>query len=212
MKGIFDLESPFIQFLDFATDLILLNVVCLICCLPVFTMGASLSALHYVLMKMVKQEDANNIRTFFVKFRENFKQATGLWLVFLLITGVLAGDALLMIRGALEVSEGVMVAVGAVYAVIVLIMTYALPMISWYENTTRQILKNAFLISLLNLPKTLAMVLLYAAPFVLWYFSAKSIIFLMILGISGPAYCNARVLKTIYEKYQNPEGKEVTAE
>lgn len=211
-EGIFNLDSPFIQFLDFLTDLVFLNVVCLLCCLPIVTMGASLSALHFVLMKMVKKEDAHCIRTFFAKFRENFKQATLLWLVFLVITGILIGDAVLMMRGTVEISQTAVIVVGVIYAGIVLVMSYALPMISWYENSTRQILQNSFLICVLNLPKTLAMVLLYAAPFVLWYFSAKSIIFLLILGISGPAYCNSRILKNIYEKYQHPEGKEVTVD
>lgn len=211
MKGIFDLESPFIQFLDSATDLVILNAVCLLCCIPVFTIGASLSALHFVLMKMIKHEDAYNVRTFFAAFRRNFKQSTLLWLPFLAISGIIVGDAFLMLRGGVEIPQAAVIVVGIIYFVIVLIMMYAVPMISRYENSTKQILKNSLLICMLNLPKTLGMVLIYAAPFALWYFSAKSIIFLLILGISGPAYCNARILKGIYEQYEYSEEKEVTA-
>lgn len=212
MKGIFNLESPFIQFLDSVTDLVILNVVCLLCCIPVFTIGASLSALHFVLMKMVTHEDANNIRTFFEAFRRNFKQSTLLWLAFLAISGIIVGDVFLILRGEVEISQAAVIAVGAIYVVIVLVMMYAVPMISRYENSTKQILKNSLLICILNLPKTVGMVLMYAAPFVLWYFSAKSIIFLLILGISGPAYCNSRILKGIYEQYEHSEEKEVTAD
>ena len=88
MKGIFNPESPFIQFLDAATDLVILNVLCILCCIPVFTIGASLSALHFVLMKMVKREDSNNIRTFFSAFQQNFKQSTLLWIGFLIISAI----------------------------------------------------------------------------------------------------------------------------
>ena len=212
MKGIFDLENPIIQFLDSLTDLVILNVVFLICCIPVFTIGASLSALHYVLMKMLKQEDAHLVRTFFTAFRRNFKQATLLWLVFLLISGIIAGDAVMIMRGYVEISQTVIIVVGIVYLIICLIMMYAVPMISWYDNSTKQIVQNSFLIAVLNLPKTLGMALMYAAPFILWYFSAKSLIFLFILGISGPAYCNARTLKAIYEMYESKDGKEVVSD
>ena len=212
MKGLFNPESPFVQFLDAATDLVILNVLCILCCIPVFTIGASLSALHFVLMKMVKREDANNVRTFFSAFRQNFKQSTLLWIGFLIISAIIAGDVVLMMRGEAEIPQAAAIVVGIIYIVISLVMMYAFPMIAWYENSTRQILQNSLLICILNLPKTIGMVLMYAAPFVLWYFSAKSIIFLLILGISGPAYCNARILKNIYEKYEHREESEVTAE
>lgn len=212
MKGIFDPESSFMQLLSSAADLVILNVLFLICSIPIFTMGASFSAMHFVLMKMVKQEDSNNIRTFFEAFRQNFKRATMLWLVFLVISGVIAGDAVLMIQGEVEIPKTAAVVVGAIYAVMLMVMMYAFPMISRYENATKQILKNSLLICILNLPKSVGMVLMYAAPFVLWYFSAKSIIFLLLLGISGPAYCNSHMLKGLYEKYEKKDVSEVNEE
>lgn len=212
MKGIFDPESSFMQLLSSVADLVILNVLFLICSIPVFTIGASFSAMHFVLMKMVKQEDSNNIRTFFEAFRQNFKRATMLWLVFLVISGVIAGDAVLMMRGEVEIPQTAAIVVGTIYAVMLMVMMYAFPMISRYENSTKQILKNSLLICILNLPKSVGMVLMYAAPFVLWYFSAKSIIFLLLLGISGPAYCNSHILKGLYEKYERKEVSEVNEE
>lgn len=212
MKGIFDPESSFMQLLSSAADLVILNVLFLVCSIPVFTIGASFSAMHFVLMKMVKQEDSNNIRVFFEAFRQNFKQATTLWLVFLVISGVIAGDAVWMMRGEVEIPQTAAIVVGAIYAVMLMVMMYAFPMISRYENATKQILKNSLLICILNLPKSVGMALMYAAPFVLWYFSAKSIIFLLLLGISGPAYCNSHMLKRLYEKYEQKEVSEVNAE
>ena len=53
MSKIFDLDSPFMRVLNRVADLMILNLVTLICCLPVVTIGASLTAMHYVLLKMV---------------------------------------------------------------------------------------------------------------------------------------------------------------
>ena len=46
-------------------DLCLLNLVCLACCIPIITAGASLTALYYVTLKMVRNEEAYIFRSFF---------------------------------------------------------------------------------------------------------------------------------------------------
>ena len=75
-----------------AADLFMLNVVFVICCLPVVTIGASLTALHYVTLKMARNEESYIIRSFFKSFKQNFKQSTIINLIMLLIAGVLYFD------------------------------------------------------------------------------------------------------------------------
>ena len=52
MRSFFNLDNPLMQFLNTLTDIVILNVICLICCIPVVTIGASLTALHYVTIRM----------------------------------------------------------------------------------------------------------------------------------------------------------------
>ena len=61
----------------------LLNILMLICCIPIFTIGASVTAMYYVAFKMVKNEEGYITKSFFKAFRENFRQATPVWLVML---------------------------------------------------------------------------------------------------------------------------------
>ena len=68
------------------------NVVCLICCLPIVTIGASLTALHYVTLKMTRNEESYIIRSFFKSFKQNFKQATIINLIMLVIAAILYMD------------------------------------------------------------------------------------------------------------------------
>lgn len=70
---IFNLDSPFMQFLSKMTDLLLLNLVAGICCVPIVTIGASLTALNYVTLKMVRNEDCYIFKSYFKSFKENFK-------------------------------------------------------------------------------------------------------------------------------------------
>ena len=55
MNRLFDLENPVMVFLGRLADLVWLNILYIICCIPVFTIGAATSALYYVTMKMVKE-------------------------------------------------------------------------------------------------------------------------------------------------------------
>ena len=54
MDRIFNMDNKFFTFMGKAADLILLNIIFLICCLPVVTIGASVTAMYYVTLKMVR--------------------------------------------------------------------------------------------------------------------------------------------------------------
>ena len=57
MNRLFNLDSPIMVFLGKVGDLIWLNVLTMICCIPIVTVGASITALHYVSIKMVRNEE-----------------------------------------------------------------------------------------------------------------------------------------------------------
>ena len=80
------------QFLSRAADLIWVNLLVLVCSIPVFTAGAALSAMENIIYKILHNEDVRVTREFFQAFAKNFKQATGIWLIILVIEGVLAYD------------------------------------------------------------------------------------------------------------------------
>ncbi len=92
MGKFFDIDSPFIQFLNRVADLMILNFLVMICCLPIFTIGASYTAMHYVLLKMVRKEEGYLIRGFFKSFKQNFKQATLIWLGMLVLIAFFGVD------------------------------------------------------------------------------------------------------------------------
>ena len=88
--NIFRYDSPLMQFLSRAADLIWVNLLVLICSIPVFTAGAALSAMENIIYKILHNEDVRVTREFFQAFAKNFKQATGIWLIILVIEGVLS--------------------------------------------------------------------------------------------------------------------------
>lgn len=90
MGRFFDLESPLMRVLNRVADLMILNLLMVVCCIPIITTGAAVTAMHYVLLKMVRGEEGYLIRGFFKSFKANFKQATLIWLIMLVVIAVIS--------------------------------------------------------------------------------------------------------------------------
>ena len=90
LQGLFNYDNPVWRFIGKLGDLIILNVLWIVCSIPIFTIGASTTAVYYVTLKMVRDEEDSTIKSFFRSFKSNFKQATAIWLILLAAGAVLA--------------------------------------------------------------------------------------------------------------------------
>ena len=88
----FDIDGPVVQFLSKVADLMWLNILTIVCCIPVITIGASLTALNYMALKIVRNEETYITKGFFKAFKENFKQSTVIWLIFMVLFSVIYVD------------------------------------------------------------------------------------------------------------------------
>lgn len=202
MGKFFDLDSPVMRFLNRMADLLILNILMIICCIPIITAGAAFTAMHYVILKMVRGEEGYLIKGFFKSFARNFKQATLIWLLMLLVIAVYVGDSLIFSYSGVTFPKPLVIAVVAVGAILLMISTYVFPLLARFDNTIKNTIKNAALLSFANLPKTLLMALFYVAPFVIGYFSTYSYIFIFMFGISLPAYGAAWLYSNIFKKFE----------
>ena len=96
MDRFFNMDNKFFSMMSRVADLILLNVLCIICCIPIVTAGASITAMFYVTLKMVRDEESYIVKSFFKSFKENFKQALVINIIMLAVGGVLALDIILV--------------------------------------------------------------------------------------------------------------------
>ena len=95
MDKFFNLDNPVMAFMGKIADLIILNFIVILFSLPIFTIGASWTALYYVTLKMVRKEESYMFKDFWHSFKENFKQATIIWLLVLVVAAVFVGDFLI---------------------------------------------------------------------------------------------------------------------
>lgn len=211
MGRFFDMDSPVMRFLNRVGDLMILNILMVVCCIPVITAGAAFTAIHYVLLKIVRGEEGYLVKGFFKSFRSNFKQATLIWLLMLLVVVVYIGDIWIFNYSGLTFPKALIIAVVAVAVLLLLIAVYVFPVLARFENSIKNTLKNAMLLAFANLPKTILMVGCYILPFVLAYFSTYGLLFALLFGISAPAYAAAWIYSGIFKKLE-PETEELTSD
>ena len=209
MGRFFDMDSPVMRFLNRVGDLLILNIVMIICCIPVFTVGAAYTAMHYVILKIIRGEEGYLIKGFFKSFARNFKQATLLWLLMLLVIAVFIGDAFIFGYSGVAFPKPLVITVIAVAVIILLISMYIFPLLARFDNTIKNTIRNAALLSVANLPKTILMALFYVLPFIIGHFSTYSYIFIFMFGISLPAYGAAWLYSDIFKKFE-PESETVS--
>lgn len=206
MGRIFDMDSPVMNFLSKMADLIYLNFLTLICCLPIVTIGASMTALHYVLLKMVRNEEGYLTRSFFKSFKQNFRQATIIWLIMILVMAALIGDMLICIYSGIAFPAWIRIALVAVLAIFIFATMHIFPVLSRFENTVKNTFKNSLFMGILTLPKTILMIICSVIPTVLLLLAPQMFPFVLMFGISGPALVCALLYNKTFKRFE-PESE-----
>lgn len=200
---LFNLDSPLMQWLGKLADLMIINILTLILCIPIITIGPALTAAHYVCLKMVRDEECYIVKSYFKSFKENFKQATVIWLIFLAAIGVFAGDYYIITKSGLEFNNVLKTAIIVVAILLLMIAVFIFPALAKFDNTIRATFKNAFFMAVLQLPKTVLMVVLYVSPVVIGIFFYQAIPVIMMLGISVPIFLSAMLYNKFFQKIED---------
>lgn len=199
---LFDIEGPLMQTLSRIADLMILNLLTILCCLPIFTIGAALTALHYQVLKMVRHEESYIARGYFKAFKENFKQATVVWLIMLVIVLVLVGDYYIISQSVAEVAQWFRAVLGAITVFVAFTLVMVFPFMAKFSNTTFQTIKNAMAISIIKFPITILMIIMYAIPPILGYLVFNFIPLVLLFGISVPAWASAKLYNKFFKQLE----------
>lgn len=197
----FSYESKFSQLLLKICYSCFLNFLWFIFSLPIFTIGASTTALYYVSLKVVRGEEGNILSTFLRAFRENFKQSTILWLIMLFFGLFLAGDGYILYHlrasseGSIAVFWTILLAIVIAAAVVYTIeLLYLFPLTASVVNTNLAMFKNAFLIGTHYL---FATILVFAVHFAMFFVVVAWFTPLIVLGEGLCAMISAWLLNNI---------------
>ena len=194
MRTLLGPESHFANFFNKLFDILVLNFLMVVCSLPVITMGASVTALYHSVNRMQKNE-GGLYRGFFRAFKDNFKQATVLWLV-VLVTGALWGFNLIFYSASqIPIFRTINVLILVLWA---MVAAWIFPLQAKYYNPVKTTLKNAVLCMMAYLPRTLLMTVLNLVPVVCFlYFGLLGGLELIALLVwfALAAYINLRIME-----------------
>lgn len=198
MQKVFSIESGLFPILAKIFDLLILNIVFLIGCLPIVTIGASLTALYSVTLKMVRNEESHVVKDFWSGFKKNLKQSTIIWLgaLFLLAAFVFFAQSILRNTSVILFPLLLLVTVS------LLSFMYVFPMIAKFENTSFHIIKNACLISFHNTAYSIVLfIITILIVAIIPIFIPKLLFIWLFLSFSVSAFVKSFLFEKIFNNY-----------
>lgn len=201
--------------MTFVANLAILNFLFLICCIPIITVGPAITAMNYVVFKMRMERDIPIAKSFFKSFRQNFQQGVIIWLLMLLAGSLLGIDFYIVWYSAPSTVLRITVTIAS--SVYLMTLIYAFPLLARFNNTVFKTIRNATVLSVTSIPRTLSVLILIAVSIVGTLYSEKTVVYGTLLwlsiGFSGITYIISLVLQKTFRKYvQTGTETEVRAE
>lgn len=209
LRGFLDNNSAFGKLMTRCGILIAANLLFVLCCIPVVTVGAGWAALYYVMFKVLYRDpELNPFRTFWAGLKENWRQATLLWLA-----GLALGAFLYLEQFWCSQAGGVVglfrYGVLALLLVLVILACYTFPTLSVFRCTLPQLLKNCVYFAVRR-PVTLVLVLCaHVLPVALTLLDRNNLplygFLWCMFGFSAVAMFSASLLLKLYRPYLEPQ-------
>ena len=204
-------------------DLMWINVLAIITSIPIFTIGASITAMETVFMRMIHKEDVSVTREYFQAFKDNFKQATIIWLILMPIIFVIAFDQIYFLTDNSEFGIFLKAASIVLGVVFLGVFLYVFPLQARYKNPVRITFKNAIILTIGHPFRSIFMILIFAifayVAFLLGFagylYDTKRYVFsefkmyfplLLLFGYSLPWFLNSILVVPVFDKLEKTEG------
>lgn len=191
----FNFDNKFFRALDKVVDAFFLSILWTLFSLPIVTMGAASTALYYTVHKSLRRSRGYVARTFVGAFKDNFKQATPMWLIGLVMYAILIFDCMV-------INNSIMFYLFLLMILFVLAWRiYVIGYTARFENKVGAIMKNSLVMMIANFPWTILLVvmaivsgiILYVVPFMILLLPAT---LLLLYDV---------ILEKIFRKYMSEE-------
>ena len=208
------LDNGVTRFLGKVADFMILNILWIVCSIPIITIGASTTAMYSVMLKLVKNEEGYIAKGFLKAFKDNLKQSTLIWLLYLIFGIVIAVDFRLL--GIMNPSIRTVIQVFLIFMSILLISMgiYGFALQARYENTVKNTLKNALILTVAKMPYTLLMLVITVAPVILTFLTVRTLLFgsllWMLLGVAVVVWLNSMIFRKVFLIFEDAEEPDET--
>lgn len=199
------MDNIIVRILTKIFDLILLNILFIVCSIPVITIGASITALYTVLLKMTENEEGYIARGFLSAFKKNFRQSTIVWIILMIIGVLIAIDITIIFsaKGTIRNIGFFLISIVSLFYIMEFIFIF--PLIAKFENTTVQMFKNAVLIPASSLPAAIMVMIIVVMCIAVTFLNQTTILYgAIIWNVIGAAlvgYAVSYLLNAIFRPF-----------
>lgn len=202
---LFSVDGGIYKFMTSLFTIFKVNMLWLLCSLPIVTIGAATIAAYDVTLKMVDDEEGYVARQFFKAFKANLKKGIPLgvlnlacmyitWLDFSLFEQFKDNPIILLIMGILAL------------VVFTLAFLYSYPLQARYENTIFRTLENSFNISIRYFGRTLFLLFIVFVELIIIFWNMTTIFIGALVGPACIMYTISGVAKYIFRQIEKEPG------
>ena len=203
-------------FLTRFADIMILNILFLVTCLPVITIGVAWTSMYYVALKIIqdeKNEEISVLKSYFHSFKQNLLQGFEIWVLALLFGSILLLDVrIIASMEAQTLRTALFVATGTVVLLFVLTLQFVFPYLSRFSTNFLTTIKNAALMAVAQFPRAILMIVITAVA--VWltllnkYTIYTGIFFWMFVGFSTIALIKTKMFVRIFKGIEQKQIEE----
>lgn len=199
-------ENNFLHiFLNRLGDIIVSNLLFLLCSIPIVTIGPALTALYHTMLKIVKGNEGKTAKTFFAAFRQNFVQSAAVWLLILLAAIITAADIYYFHFSQSGMGSILYLLSLGVAVILILFTLYIFPVIAAFSGSLGALIKDAFVFICMRFHYAIFITVVTTFPLIMTYQDLKllplSAFYWFFLGFGVIAYINSFLFYRLFRPF-----------
>ena len=186
-----------------------LNLLFLVCSIPVFTIGAAATAMHSMLIALLRGDEPNILSGYFHAFKSNFRKSTTIWLGILLLGLTIAVDIYIFSRQNYFWAPAMRVIISIVLTGLHILLVYIFSAAAYFSNSVKGYLLFSIRLAIAKLPYTFVLAAIYVLPLLLILFLAQfsqaAVLALLLCGFSLPAYLSDKIIIRLFKPLEEAD-------
>lgn len=202
MQKLFSTDGKIYSWMERFYQVLLLNIIFIITCLPLITIGAATAAAYGTTYKLIDHREGILYKEYLHQFKQNFIPATKAWfsMVFVVLGSI---GVLPYIRPFIINNRIAYYLIMVLVALIILTTLYLFPLIARFENTVVNAAINAMILSLKHLSTSILLFFVTVGGIVLPFYVPKLFFAWLFVGVGMVFFINGKLLLRIFDRYEN---------
>lgn len=191
-------------------DIIIANLLFLLCSIPLITIGPALTALYHCTLRIVKGNNPGTAKVFFRAFKENFRQSIIIWAVFLCLLLILLLNIRFLLSTDNSYGQIFLYLTMGILVLVIIGAIYIFPVIAAFSNSLKNLLRNSYIFAFMHFPSTAAVTILSILPMYMTYQDLNLLPLYafcwFFFGFALTAWINSFFFYRMFKPYLEPDG------